>query len=454
MSSYLEFIASKRAIVGASGISVAPKLINPMLFPFQRDLVRWACRKGRAALFADTGLGKSFCQIEWARLMGQTTLIVAPLSVAQQTQDEARKLGVVVRYVRSQADVAGPLSITNYEMVEAFDPEAFGAVVLDESSILKAIDGRTRAKLTAMFSATRYRLCCTATPAPNDIAEIANHAEFLGIMSRTEMLAMFFVHDDQGWRLKGHAEEPFYRWLASWGMSVKKPSDLGYQNDGYDLKSLNVSPLFVETKMQSPGKLFFDGLKGIGDRVAVRKSTLESRCSEASRLLNETPGQWIAWCGLNEESKNLSRMIPGSVEVEGSQSIETKISAIRSFQRGETRVLITKSKIAGFGVNLQNCHQMVFVGLSDSWESYYQCVRRCWRFGQEHPVDVWIVLSDAERQVYQNVMAKEREAEAMSARLIRHVAQYERSEIGQLSEVQDYSAPIPMELPNWLEVGA
>lgn len=248
---YAEFLAGKRRVAGANGPVVDVGDIHPTLFPFQRDLVRWAVRKGRAALFADTGLGKTFMQLEWARLIGERALIVAPLSVARQTIREASKLGLDVVYARD-GKPAGPLTITNYEMVDGFDPDDFGAVVLDESSILKSLDGKTRRRLTEMFAATPYRLACTATPAPNDIAEIGQHAEFLGVMPYHEMLAAFFVHESngtkdtggarEGWRLKGHAEDAFYRWLASWGMSVRKPSDLGYSDDGYILPPLLISP--------------------------------------------------------------------------------------------------------------------------------------------------------------------------------------------------------------------
>ena len=248
---YQEFLNAKRLVVRPSGKVIVESDINPALYPFQRDLVKWATRKGRCAIFADTGLGKTFMQLEWARLIAQRCLVVAPLSVARQTVREAVKIDCDVRYVRSQNDVGNRgIYITNYEMVERFDAALFDAVVLDESSILKSLDGKTRKQLTAMFAGTDYRLCCTATPAPNDIAEIANHAEFLGIMSRVDMLSAFFVHDQMskvsaGWRLKGHAEEPFYRWLASWGMSLRLPSDLGYDDDGFILPGISIDPLFA-----------------------------------------------------------------------------------------------------------------------------------------------------------------------------------------------------------------
>lgn len=287
---YAEFLATKRPVVQAVGPS-EPGAANPILFPFQADLVRWAVRKGRAALFADTGLGKTFMQLEWARLMGEPTLIVAPLSVARQTIAEGRKLGLDVTYSRD-GSVSGLLTITNYEMVGAFDPDAFGSVVLDESSILKALDGKTRKRLTEMFAGTKYRLACTATPAPNDLAEIGNHAEFLGVMSHREMLSAFFVHgsDDagkDGWRLKGHAEDAFFRWLASWGMAVRTPSDIGHSDAGYVLPPLTITPHFVVSDYVPQGQLFFGGLKGITDRSRVRKATVDGRVAEVLRLVRE-----------------------------------------------------------------------------------------------------------------------------------------------------------------------
>lgn len=435
---YHDFLTSKRITAAPAGFDVEPSAINEKLFPFQRDLVRWSARKGRAALFADTGLGKGLMALEWARLVHERTLIVAPLSVARQFLREGGKFGYDVRYARSQADVTGGITVTNYEMVTHFDLSQFGAVVLDESSILKALDGKTRQKLTELCADVPYRLCCTATPAPNDIAEIANHAEFLGILTRSEMLAAFFVHDDQGWRLKGHAEGAFYQWLASWGMSVRRPSDLGYSDDGYILPPLTISPLWVESDYVPDGQLFFTSLRGIQDRTKVRKGTLADRVQATADLVNADADQWIVWCGLNDESAALVAAIPGAVEVVGSDDPEAKAAAIEAFQDGQYRVLVTKSKIAGFGLNLQNCHKMIFCGLSDSWEAYYQCIRRCYRFGQAQPVEVRIVLSEAEEAIYQNVMQKELEAQTMSQKLIEHVQQFEQAEIAGVQATVPY----------------
>jgi len=322
--------------------------------------------------------------------------------------------------------------------------------VLDESSILKNFEGKTRTQLIRTFAKTPMRLCCTATPAPNDIAELATHAEFLGIMSRAEMLASFFVHDDNGWRLKGHARAPFYRWLASWGMSLKRPSDLGYSDLGYDLPPLTIVPEIVETDYSPPGQLFATTLKGVGDRAAVRKETMVDRVWRAAELITAEPDQsWIAWCGLNDEGRNLAELLPDdSVLVEGQQTPEQKADAIEAFAQGKVRVLITKASIAGFGLNFQHCARMVFVGLGDSYETYYQSIRRCYRFGQQREVKAHIVLTEPEEAIYTNVLRKEREAQDTAAQLLQHVAAYEREEIGQVNADAEY-ATTDMSGQNW-----
>ena len=447
---YESFLVHKVPIVPSSGFDVADSDIHQSLFPFQRDLVRWSLRKGRSAIFATTGMGKTRMQIEWARLTGQRVLFLAPLAVAQQTIREASELGVTITYARSQTD-ATDMTITNYEMVDRFDQDQFGAVVLDESSILKSQDGKTRTKLIEMFARTPYRLCCTATPAPNDTAEMANHAEFLGIMSRVEMLAMFFVHDDEGWRLKGHAREPFYRWLASWGMSLMRPSDLGYDDGDYELPPLNITPVILPSDYVPAGQLFATSLKGITDRAAVRKSTVVVRTKAAAELINASQDEpWIAWCGLNDEAKELAKQIPGSVNVEGAMSPESKADALTRFADGDIRVLITKPSIAGFGMNFQHCANMAFVGMGDSYEQYFQAIRRCYRFGQKRPVTAHIVLSEPEEAIFQNVLRKEREATMVADELVKHVAAYERAEIGHVEQGDVYDPQMEMELPSWL----
>lgn len=438
MTTYENFLRRKALVVKSVGIKVENQDIHPKLFPFQRDLTKWALRKGRAAIFADCGLGKTFMQLEWARLIGKRALIIAPLSVARQTVNEAKKIDLWVHYTRSGNDLVDGINITNYEMIDKFNPSDFGAVILDESSILKSLDGKTRQKLTDMFAQTPFKLCCTATPAPNDISEIANHAEFLGIMTRADMLATFFVHDDSGWRLKGHAVQPFFRWLASWGMSIRRPSDLGYDDNGFVLPELTIKPIFVEVDYRPEGQLFFTELKGIQDRSEVRRNTLQARVEAAAELINASNEQWIAWVGLNDEGRELHKLVPDSVLVEGRQKPEEKQAAIEAFQDGQYRVLITKPKIAGFGMNFQMCSKMVFVGLSDSYESYYQCIRRSWRFGQQKPVEAYIVLSTPERAIYENILRKEKEAKEMAEHLIANINQFEKTEIEGIHENWTY----------------
>lgn len=454
---YESFIAQKRIVSQPSGFEVPPEDIHPSLFPFQRDIVRWACKKGRAAIFADTGLGKTRIQVEWARLTGVNTLIIAPLSVARQTVREAAKIDVEVRYVRNQAQVTTDhhIWITNYEMIEHFDAAAFGAVVLDESSILKALDGKTRRLLTEMFADTPYKLACTATPAPNDRSEIGNHSEFLGVCKMADMLAMFFVHankevvseiggvklrrklgNDKGqeWRLKHHAEESFYRWMASWAMSIRKPSDLGYDDGGFILPPLHVHPIWIDYDYVPSDRLVFTGLNGLSGQRQVRRETTELRCQTAADLVNDSNEQWIVWTGLNTESSLMAELIPDSVEVVGSDSPEQKAAAIEAFQDGKHRVLVTKCSIGGYGLNLQNAHNQVFVGLSYSWEEWYQAIRRCYRFGQQHPVNIHVVLTEAEREVFDTIMSKEAVAKDMSEQLIAHVRKYEMDELDAASE--------------------
>lgn len=459
-ATYETFLAGKRLTAPPSGHQVDAADVSPVLFPFQRDLVRWSVAKGHAALFADAGLGKTPMQLEWARLTGQRTLILAPLSVARQTVKMAGELmGMDVVYARKQDDVRGhQIVITNYEMLQHFDASEFGAVVLDESSILKATEGVYRNLLIDTFGQTPYRLCCTATPAPNDIQEITNHAAFLSVMARRDVLATFFVHasDDaraSGWRLKGHARPAFWRWLASWGMSLKKPSDLGYPDAGYDLPELSIDPLIVDTEVHLSGRLFAEKLRGIQDRTAVRRQTKDARVLATAELIDRHRGEpWIAWCGLNDESTALTKAIGSrAIEVNGSQSPEEKAEKLEAFIDSPDAVLVSKVTIAGFGMNFQHCARMAFVGLSDSYEQYYQAIRRCYRFGQTRPVTATVVLSEPERDIYENVLRKEREAEEMARELVQHVAAFERAELAAAPLAYDYTATKAMAVPAWME---
>jgi superfamily II DNA or RNA helicase len=411
---YREFLAAKQATVGRRGHDVAVTDVHPMLHGWQAEIVRWSVAAARSAIFADCGLGKTFMQLEWARLStAGNALIVAPLSVARQTRREAAKIGLDVDYVRSDDQVragTGGLWVTNVEMVERFDPDLFDTVVLDESSILKNVDGKTRRRLTAMFADTPRRLACTATPAPNDVAELTNHAEWLGIMARNEMLAAYFINDqDVGWRLKGHAREPMLDWMATWAVALRRPSDLGWPDDGYDLPPLTIHEQVVAADVEAPGQLFPTDLGGVGGRAKVRRQTIDARTAAAAALA-AGDDQTIVWCALNDEADAVTRQVDGAVNVEGSWTPEAKAEAIEAFQDGQIRVLVTKPSIAGFGMNFQQCARMVFCGLGDSYEQYYQAVRRCWRYGQTRPVDAHVVVSDLERQIVDNVNRKARQS--------------------------------------------
>lgn len=423
--SYLKLIHRKMADWTPCGVEIDAGDIHESLFPFQRAIVQWAAAMGRAAIFADCGLGKTRLQLEWARLVAPmgTVLIFAPLTVAEQTIEEAAIIGIPVHYVRDASDIIGSgIYITNYERAEKFGGIEFSAVVLDESSILKNFNGRTRTALIERFKETPYRLACTATPAPNDITEIANHAEFLGIKSRVEMLATYFIHDEEGWRLKGHATKEFYRWLASWSVYLRSPADIGFDGSAYVLPELRLHDEVVSAEVTPEGHLFpVEVSEGVVGRAALRKATLEDRVARVVELVTGNADQWLIWVGLNDESLALRKSLPEAVTVEGNDSLEDRLAALRAFKTGEARVLISKPKVSGFGINFQHAHKMVFCGINDSWEQYYQAIRRCWRFGQKYPVDVHIVSSNSEAAIVANVKKKEEQAKIMGEQIIEHV---------------------------------
>ena len=417
--SYADFLTQKQRTVAPIGVTTTPDDINDWLHDWQREIVAWAATKGRAAIWADTGLGKTAMQLEWLRICTtHTGLIVAPLAVCQQTVREALRLGLTVTYVRDMPTDPG-LYITNYEMIGHFDADRIDAVVLDESSILKQSDGKTRTALIQHFAPVPHRLACTATPAPNDPEELTNHAEFLGVSTRTEMLAAYFVHDQDGWRMKGHARKSMFRWMASWAIALRRPSDMGFSDDGYLLPELHIHTHLIDVNVIPDGQLFASDLGGVGGRAAVRKSTIEDRCQHAARIINDEPGEpWIVWCGLNDEAARMAQLIPGSVNVHGGWSPEDKADAMLQFADGDIRVLITKPSIASFGLNWQHCARMVFVGLSDSYESYYQSIRRCYRYGQTREVNAHVVLTAVESQIAANISRKQSTAGDMTAGLV------------------------------------
>lgn len=436
MSDYSTFLTSKRREFTGVGIEISRDDISDQLFDFQRDIVRWSLAKGRSCIFAGTGLGKTAMQVEWARLVhnhtGQDVLILAPLAVAQQTVREGVKFGVTVTHCREQSDVRPGINVTNYERLHLFDPDAFGGVVLDESSILKSYSGSTRNEIIQAFALTPFRLACTATPAPNDYMELGNHAEFCGVMSRTEMLAMYFVHDGgetQSWRLKGHAESEFWRWVCSWAVMLGNPADLGYDGTAFDLPPLTMHHVVVESAEATPGMLFAVEAQTLIERRQARKASLAERVQRTADLVNASDAPWIVWCDLNAEGDALTRAIPDAVQVSGSDDAETKERRMLAFADGEIRVLVTKPSIAGFGMNWQHCANVAFVGLSDSWEQYYQAIRRCWRFGQTQPVNCYVVTSQSEGAVVANIERKERDAARMLSGMVAQMADLNRANL-------------------------
>ncbi len=429
---YDDFLREKLAHDAPSGFEsdVAP----PYLFDFQRDVVRWALRRGRAAVFASTGLGKTRMQLEWASRVAQYTdgkvLLLAPLAVAAQTVAEARVIGIQANVARDHHDVVGAVTVANYERLHLFDASAFSGVVLDESSCIKHFNSKTLQQIVEAFGKTPYRLAATATPAPNDWTELGTHAEFLGVCSREEMLAEFFCHDGgetQVWRLKGHASREFWRWVASWGALIRNPGDLGYETSQYQLPDLITKQhtIAVDTReiFATTGQLFPDDNASLMERKDARRASLGDRVAACAALVNSNPDEsWVVWCDLNAEGDALLEAIPDAVEVRGSDTIERKEQRLEDFAAGKIRVLVTKPSIAGFGLNWQHCARMAFVGLTDSWESYFQAVRRCWRFGQKRGVEVHVFASELEGAVVHNVERKARDAESMSAALAKETA--------------------------------
>jgi len=458
---YQEFLKTKEVSYTPTGFECNVR--NENLFGWQNDVVRWALRKGKSAIFSDCGTGKTRMELQWAKMVsdheGKPVMILAPLAVTQQTKAEGQKCGIEVRVVRDQSECGDGINITNYEMLQHFEAEYFCGVVLDESSIIKHKDGKTRQLIQDMFEDTPYKLCCTATPAPNDFIELGTHAQFLGVMRQTEMLATFFVHDGgetQNWRLKHHAEEKFFQWVAGWACCFRRPQDLGYEEEGYDLPELRIHEISVESNctelIDGQIMMFAPVGKTLLERRSARRNSLEDRVRTAAEIANRTSEQVLVWCDLNSESKALTAAILDAVEVEGSMSIEEKEIGITGFLQGKIRVLVSKPSIAGFGINAQNAHIEIFVGLSDSFEAYYQAVRRCWRFGQKLPVDVYIVISDAEGAVKENIQRKQADAERMTDELIRFTKEYLKSDIRQTKrDVDEYYAFEEMEVPEWLK---
>lgn len=457
MASYQAFLKQKQIVLAETGLTISKSKLNPKLFEFQRDIVAWALRKGRAAIFCDCGMGKTIMQLEFARCVPGKVLILAPLSVAQQTEREGKKFGIEATYSRKPIDAK--ITITNYEMLDHFSPDAYQGIVLDESSILKSYEGKFRNQIIESFERTPFRLACTATPAPNDYMELGNHSEFLSALTRTEMLSTFFVHDGGDtakWRLKRHAERDFWKWICSWAVMMRKPSDLGYSDEGFILPKLHIYDLMVNADQPTEGMLFAMPANTLQERRQARSGSVEDRADEVARIVASKPSEpWLIWCNLNREADAAIKGIKGAVQVQGSDSREEKESRLLDFIDGKIRVLVSKPSIAGHGLNLQHCANVVFLGLSDSYEDFYQAVRRCWRFGQTKEVHCYIVTSSNEGAVTENIKRKEREAAKMADEMVSNMHELNKKEVrsGSVRKNGEYFAKEEMLLPPFMNGG-
>ena len=460
---YYEFLKTKDIKVIDCGFEVDTDTLSPKAYIWQKDIVKWALKKGIAALFEECGLCKTLQELMIAKAVAdkenKPSLILTPLAVADQTRREGEKFGIEAKVIRNQNEIElNKVNITNYEILSHFDLSVFGCVILDESSILKDYTSNTKKELVDKCSVVPYRYAATATPSPNDYVELGNHAEFLGIMSRTEMLATYFVHDGGNtskWRLKGHAADKFFQWVASWSVCVTNPADLGYDGSSYILPPLNIHEHIVKSsKLEDANgqiRLFASDSLSLNERRAARRDSLEERVKVAATIANGTDKQVLVWCDLNDESKALTDAINGAVEVRGDNTPEHKVNAMNGFTVGNIRSLVSKPKIAGWGMNWQNCNIMIFVGLSDSFEAFYQAVRRCWRFGQKNPVDVYIITSEADGCVKDNIERKQSDAERMKKELVYFTKDILTAEIRHTTRITESYMPTEiMILPNWL----
>lgn len=460
---YEDFIKSKRFKVNFKSIDVNRENLNKNLFEYQKDLVYLALKKGHFALFAMTGSGKTAMQGEWAyqvwKKENKPILILAPLAVSHQTVDEIKNiLGYDVKFCKTQEDVINGINITNYEKLKHFNPEEFIAIILDESSILKSFTSKTRDLIIENFKETPYKLACSATPAPNDHMELGNHSEFLNVMSRTEMLSMFFVHDGgetSKWRLKGHARDKFWEFVSNWSAVFTKPSDLGYdENEDKKFQLPNKQRIEHIVHSKSTTTLFAVHAETLQDRRQAKRDSLEDRCKLVADIVNNNSDDiWLVWCELNDESALLKQLIHDCVEVKGSDSDEHKTKAMHDFGKGKIKCLITKSKIAGFGMNWQVCHNVAYASISDSFEQFFQSERRVYRYGQKHDVNVHIVTSEAEGSIKDNLARKEEDFITMINEVVKHTKAQTMKEIKQITiEKTEYNPQIEMKLPKFIGV--
>lgn len=429
-SSYIDFIAGKQQVDGDYGFE--PEFLPEWLFDYQVALVQWSCRKGRAAIFADCGMGKTPMQLVWGENVrmktGKPILALTPLAVSYQTVGEAERFGIEAVRSTGGKPKAG-IVVTNYERLHHFSPDDFGGVICDESSILKNFDGATKAAVTEFMRTIPYRLLCTATAAPNDYHELGTSSEALGYLGYQDMLSRFFkediIKDYLGWgrkayRFRGHAEDPFWRWVCSWARACRKPSDLGFDDGRLVLPALREREVIVNSSQARAGMLFSLPAESLQDQREERRITLRDRCEEAARIVCAHDAASVVWCHLNDEADLLERTIPDCRQVSGSQSEDEKEEILLAFQRGQLKRLVTKPKIGCFGLNWQHCHSVVTFA-SHSWEQYYQAVRRCWRFGQTQPVDVHVIATEGEVGVLANLRRKADNADNMFQSLVRHM---------------------------------
>lgn len=439
MEEYKQFLESKKIRFEACGFEVDKNSLNSNLFDFQRDIVHWSLKKGKCAIFAGTGLGKTLMELSWANQVHKHTnenvLILAPLAVSEQTVREGEKFGIKVNLCRSQEDVKQGINITNYEMLHKFDTSEFIGVVLDESSILKNFSGKVRTQLIGTFANTKYKLACTATPSPNDVIELTSHAEFLDVISGSEMLSMWFVHDTDGigkWRLKKHSVGEFWEWVSTWAVMLSNPKDLDYNSSMFDLPELRIHQIVADCSNFAVKEAI-----SLNDRRKARKDTIDLRVNKAAEIANGLNEQCLIWCDLNEESDKLTKSITNAIEVAGRHTNEYKKEKLINFANGNIEKLVSKPSICGFGMNWQSCSKMIFVGLSDSFEQYYQAVRRCWRFGQTKTVDVWIITSEKEGAVVANIKRKELQFDEMLKGMIAATQEFTKDNIKDKNE--DYN---------------
>lgn len=448
MTTLETLLESKRHAYADAGFN--PVFMPDKLFPFQSALVEWAVRKGRAALFADCGLGKSAMQLTFAQNIVQKTarpvLLLTPLAVGGQMLQEAEKFGVEAERSKDGKFTPGArVVIANYERLHLFNANDFSGLVCDESGILKNYSGATRNAVIAFTKSIQYRLLATATPAPNDVTELGNSVEALGVMRRVDMLARYFIHDssDTGkWRIKGHASDAYWAFVASWARAVRHPMDIGFDQTGYDLPLLKIETNVLSSKARE-GYLFAMDARTLNEQREERKSTISERCDAVAQIASSDSSRFIAWCSLNDESAMLANMIPGAVELSGSDADDEKEEKISAFSNGQIQTLVTKPKICSHGINWQSCHRMSFFP-SHSHEQFYQAVRRCWRFGQPSPVEVHIVTTEAEAMIVENLRRKEREAAELFGQIVKNMS------VHHITETTKYQPNKQLILPSWL----